>query len=148
MVQYLLPIAKIMDVGSYANEMLHAKSDLTGFSMQQILLLDYKTYLFNGQLWGIGMLETFYPDYILERRSELLTEMINEKQKSHLSGLLFSVIDILKGQNLMIILGEPEDTVVRKVFNVDIKDGIADLGSRMSRKKGIIPPLEHYFNTN
>jgi manganese-dependent inorganic pyrophosphatase len=148
MVQYLLPIAKIIDVESYANQMFDAKSDLTGYSMQQILLLDYKTYLFNGQLWGIGVSETFYPDYILERRSELLTEMINEKKKSHLSGILFSVIDILKEQNLMIILGEPENTVIRKAFNVDIKDGIADLGSRMSRKKDIIPPLELYFNTN
>jgi manganese-dependent inorganic pyrophosphatase len=48
----------------------------------------------------------------------------------------------------MIILGEPENTVVRKAFNVDIKDGTADLGSRMSRKKDIVPPLELYFNTN
>jgi manganese-dependent inorganic pyrophosphatase len=74
--------------------------------------------------------------------------MSDEKKKSNLSGLLFSVIDILKEQNLMIILGEPENIVVRKAFNVDIKDGTADLGSRMSRKKDILPPLEIYFNTN
>jgi manganese-dependent inorganic pyrophosphatase len=148
MVEYLLPIAKIVDVESYANQMFQAKSDLTGFSMQQILLLDYKTYSFNGQWWGLGVLETFYPDYILERRNELLTAMSDEKKKSNLSGLLFSVIDILKEQNLMIILGEPENTVARKAFNVDIKDGTADLGSRMSRKKDIVPPLELYFNTN
>ncbi len=148
MVDYLLPIAKIVDVESYANQMFQAKSDLTGLSMQKILLLDYKTYLFNGQLWGLGVLETFYPNNILERQDELLTAMTDEKKKSHLTGLLFSVIDISKERNLMIILGEPENTVVRKTFNVDVQDGIADLGSRLNRKKDIIPPLELYFKLN
>ncbi len=48
----------------------------------------------------------------------------------------------------MIILGEPENTVIRKTFNVDIKGQIIDLGSRISRKKDIIPPLKAYFKTN
>jgi len=148
MVDYLLPISKIVDVESYANEMFQAKSDLTGLSMQTILLLDYKTYPFNGQLWGIGVLETFYPNNILERQDELLTAMTDEKMKSHLTGLLFSVIDISKERNLMIILGEPENTVVRKTFNANVQDGIADLGSRLSRKKDILPPLELYFKSN
>lgn len=148
MVEYLLPIAKIVDVESYANQMFQAKSDLTGLAMQQILLLDYKTYLFNDQLWGLGVSETFYPNDILGRRDELLTAMADEKKKTHLTGLLFSVIDISQGQNLMIILGEPENTVVQNTFNLTVQDGIADLGSRMSRKKDIIPALELYFKTN
>jgi manganese-dependent inorganic pyrophosphatase len=148
MVDYLLPIAKIVNVESYANQMFQAKSDVTGLSMQQILLLDYKTYLFNDQVWGIGVSETFYPSNVLTRRDELLTAMIDEKKKSHLTGLLFSIVDISMEQNLMIILGEPEHTVVQKTFNVTIQDGIADLGSRISRKKDIIPPLELYFKTN
>jgi len=65
-VNYLLPIAKIVDVESYANQMFHAKSELSGLVMQRILLLDYKTYLFNDQLWGIGVSKTFYPNNILE----------------------------------------------------------------------------------
>jgi manganese-dependent inorganic pyrophosphatase len=65
-VDYLLPITKIVDVESYANQMFHAKSDLSGLVMQRILLLDYKTYLFNDQLWGIGVSKTFYPNNILE----------------------------------------------------------------------------------
>jgi manganese-dependent inorganic pyrophosphatase len=74
--------------------------------------------------------------------------MNNEKKKSHLTGLLFSVIDIEKEQNLMIILGEPENTVVQRTFNASVQNGIADLGARISRKKDIVPPLERYFSTN
>jgi manganese-dependent inorganic pyrophosphatase len=156
MVDYLLPMAKIDDIKSYANQMFSAKSNLTGYSMEQILLLDYKTYVFNNQLWGIGVAETFYPNNIFERKDELIIAMNNEKKKSNLIGLLFSVIDIDKEQNLMIILGEPENTVVQKTFNVSVQktfnvsvqNSIADLGARISRKKDIIPLLERYFSTN
>ena len=148
MVNYLLPIAKIGNVESYANQMFITKSDLTGLSMQEILLLDYKTYLFNGQLWGIGMLETCYPITFLDRQDELLNAMTDEKKKSHLIGLLFSVIDISKKQNSLIILGELENIVVQNAFHVAVQSRIADLGSRISRKKDIIPALELYFKTN
>jgi hypothetical protein len=74
--------------------------------------------------------------------------MTDEKKNSHLTGLLFSIIGISIEQNLMIILGESESTVVQKTLNVAIQDGITDLGSRISRKKDIISPLELYFKTN
>ena len=148
MVDYLLPIAKIDDVKSYANQIFSAKSNLTGYSMEQILLLDYKTFVFNDQLWGIGVTETFYPNNILQRKDELIIAMNNEKRRSNLTGLLFSVIDIEKEQNLMIILGEPENTVIQKTFNVTVQNGIADLEARISRKKDIIPLLESYLSRN
>ncbi|UJR11615.1 hypothetical protein I4U23_015797 [Adineta vaga] len=145
MVKYLLPIAKIVNITSYANEMFAAKSDLTNYSIEEILLLDFKTFIFNDQIWGIGVAETFYPDYILKRKDELLQAMMNEKRKSQLTGILFAIIDITKVRNLMIILDELESMVVQKAFNVNVEDGIADLGSRISRKKDIVPALEHYF---
>ncbi|CAF0809054.1 unnamed protein product [Rotaria sordida] len=146
-VDYLLPIANIDNIESYANQMFEANSDLSDLSIQQILLHGYKIFLFNNQYWGISMLYTFYPNDIFKRKEELLKEMFNEKKKSHLTGILFSVIDIIKEQNFMIILGEPENTVVRQAFNVDFEGQIINLGSRISRKRDIIPPLEAYFKT-
>ncbi|CAF0893401.1 unnamed protein product [Rotaria sp. Silwood1] len=147
-VDYLLPIAKIDNIESYANQMFEANSDLSGLSIQQILLHGYKMFLFNDQFWGISVLYTFYPNDILERKEELIEEMLNQKKKNHLTGILFSVIDIIKEQNFMVIVGEPEKTVVQKAFNVDIEDQVVNLGSRISRKKDIIPPLEAYFKIN
>ncbi|CAF0770243.1 unnamed protein product [Rotaria sordida] len=144
-VDYLLPIANIDNIESYANQMFEANSDLSDLSIQQILLHGYKIFLFNNQYWGISMLYTFYPNDIFKRKEELLKEMFNEKKKSHLTGILFSVIDIIKEQNFMIILGEPENTVVRQAFNVDFEGQIVNLGTRISRKRDIIPPLEAYF---
>ena len=146
MLEYLAPFAKIDDVKSYAEQMFEAKSDLKGFSAKQILLLDYKTYSFNNEKWGIGTGETCNMDKMLERKDELLKEMHEEKKKKNLKGILFSIVDIIKGKNLTLIPGETEEKVVRKAFKTDVKNHIADLGSRVSRKKQIIPPLEAYFH--
>jgi manganese-dependent inorganic pyrophosphatase len=145
-VEYLLPLTKIADIKSYAGEMFEAKSDLQGFSAQQILLLDYKTYTFNHETWGIGTGETCNMKKMLERKDELLQAMQEEKKKKKLNGILFSIVDIMQEKNLTLIPGEIEDKVVRQAFKTEIKHQIADLGSRVSRKKQIIPTLEAYFH--
>jgi manganese-dependent inorganic pyrophosphatase len=127
--------------------MFEAKSDLTGFSTKEILLLDYKTFHFNNEHWGVGTGETCNVDKMLERKDELLKEMNEEKKKSNLNGILFSIIDILKQKNLTLVPGDNEEKVTREAFKADVKDRIADLDSRVSRKKQIIPALEAYFNS-
>jgi len=127
--------------------MFEAKSDLTGFSTKEILLLDYKTFHFNNEHWGVGTGETCNVDKMLERKDELLKEMDEEKKRSNLNGILFSIIDIIKQKNLTLVPGDNEEKVAREVFKADVKDRIADLDSRVSRKKQIIPALEAYFNS-
>ncbi|CAF3715226.1 unnamed protein product [Rotaria sp. Silwood1] len=144
--EYLVPLAKIDDIKSYAHQMFEAKSDLNGFSTEQILLLDYKTYSFNNETWGIGTGETFNMNKMLERKDELLKEMKEEKKRNNLKGILFSIVDIIKEKNLTLIPDDIEEKVVQEAFKVNIKHHIADLGSRLSRKKQIIPVLEKYFH--
>ena len=147
MVNYLSPIARLDDVTSYANRMLDAKSDLTRFSAKEILLLDYKIYSFNEEKWGVGTCETCNMSMVLERQKDLLKEMHEEKKRGHLKGILFSVVDILNERNVTLIAGDYESKVVRDAFNVNIDNHRADLGSRISRKKQIIPTLEAYFKS-
>lgn len=145
MLEYLVPLAKIDNVSSYANQMFEAKSDLKEFSPKQILLLDYKTYTFNNEPWGVGTGETCNLKKMLERKNELLKEMHEEKKRSKLKGILFSIVDIIEEKNLTLIPSDIEEEVVRKAFKADVKHHLADLGSRVSRKKQIIPALEAYF---
>ena len=145
--EYIAPVAKIHDVKTYANQMFEAKSDLTGFSTKQILLLDYKLYKFNGEKWGIGTGETCNMNKMLERKDELIKEMQEEKKRSKLTGVLFSIVDIIQEKNVTLVPSETEEKVVRQAFKVDLKEPhLADLGSRISRKKQIIPSLEAYFH--
>ncbi|CAF1513656.1 unnamed protein product, partial [Adineta steineri] len=73
-------------------------------------------------------------------------EIDEEKKKHNLNGILFSIVDIINQKNLTIISGENEEKVAREAFQADVKDHIADFGSRVSRKKQIVPALEAYFN--
>ncbi|CAF1375312.1 unnamed protein product [Adineta steineri] len=144
--EYLQPIAKIDDLKSYVNQLFEAKSDLTGFSTHKVLFLDYKTFQFNNEHWGVGTGETCNVDKMLERKDEFLKEIDEEKKKHNLNGILFSIVDIINQKNLTIISGENEEKVAREAFQADVKDHIADFGSRVSRKKQIVPALEAYFN--
>lgn len=126
--------------------MFDAKSDLTGFSAQQILLLDYKTYTFNNEKWGVGTGETCNMEKMLERKNDLLKEMFKEKKKHNLKGILFSIVDIIKEKNITLIPDDIEEKVIKQAFKTDVKNHQADLGARVSRKKQIIPVLEAYFH--
>lgn len=145
-VEHLQPLSKIDDLEAYTGKMFEAKSDLTGFSAKQILLLDFKTFDFGDEHWAVGTGETCNPQRMLERKDEFLKEMNEEKKAHNLHGFLFCIVDILKQKNLTLIPGESEDKVIREAFHVDVKDGIADLAANVSRKKQIIPTLEAYFN--
>lgn len=147
MLEHLLPLSKISDVSSYAQQMFEAKSDLKEFTAKEILLLDYKTYVFNNEKWGVGTGETCNAEKMLERKDDLLKEMYAEKKRSELKGILFSIVDILKGKNVTLIPTDTEGKVVRQAFQTDVQDHLADLGARVSRKKQIIPPLEKYFRS-
>lgn len=109
--------------------------------------MDFKTFHFGNEHWAVATSETCRVDNVLQRKDELLKEMDEEKKKQNLQGIIFSIIDIFKQKNLTLILGEHEEQVVREVFKTDVKDNVADLGSRVSRKKQVIPALEHYFKS-
>lgn len=125
--------------------MFDAKSDLNGFSVRDILLMDYKIYSFAGEQWGVGTGETCNMQTMLIRKDELLKEMNEEKKRKNLKGILYSVVDILKEKNATLVAGDYESQVVSGAFQVKVENHLADLGSRISRKKQIIPPLEIYF---
>lgn len=126
--------------------MFEAKSDLTGFSAKEILLLDYKIYKFNDEQWGVGTGETCSMNKMLDRKDDLIKEMHEEKKRRNLKGILYSVVDILKEKNITLVAGDYESKVVQGAFKTNVKDHMADLGSRISRKKQIIPALEDYFH--
>lgn len=144
-VNELLPISKIDNLETYAYQMFAANSDFSGLSTRQILLMGCKIFVFNDQRWGISILQTIDPNSLLKNKEQFFNEMINEKKTENLTGIFLSIVDIFKQQNFALIIGEAERTVLQEAFHVTIDGDIANLGSRISRKKDIIPDLEEYF---
>ncbi|WP_034385649.1 manganese-dependent inorganic pyrophosphatase [Deinococcus sp. YIM 77859] len=151
-VAFLAPIAEVEDVEAYALAMFAAKSDLGDTPAETLLKMDYKVFPFGDpaspqtmQRWGIGVIETTNPAYVLGRQEELLRAMDQTRAEEGLNGVLLSVVDILNETNVTLVLSATEEKVLREAFGVTVEHGRADLGHRISRKKQIVPTLEAYF---
>ncbi|GGK25533.1 putative manganese-dependent inorganic pyrophosphatase [Deinococcus malanensis] len=147
--EFLAPIAGIEDMASYAMAMFAAKSDLGNTPAAQLLKMDYKVFPFGepAQQWGIGVIETTNPAYVFGRKAELLQAMDEARAEGGLNGVLLSVVDILNETNRTFILSATEHKVIQETFGVEVVDGVADLGGRISRKKQIVPALEAHFTS-
>lgn len=149
-VAYLAPIAGIQNVEAYALKMFAAKSDLGDTPATELLKMDYKVFPFGSkdqpQQWGIGVLETTNPAYVMARKDELLAAMAEAKVADGLNGLLLCVVDILNETNQTFVPGDFEAGVVKAAFGAETKNQMADLGSVVSRKKQIVPPLKEHLS--
>ncbi|MEF2278959.1 manganese-dependent inorganic pyrophosphatase [Deinococcus sp. YIM 134068] len=151
-VAFLAPVAEVADVEAYALAMFAAKSDLGDTPAETLLRMDYKVFPFGDptrpqsvQQWGLGVIETTNPGYVLGRQAELLAAMDRVRAEDGLNGVLLSVVDILNETNRTLVLSATEEKVLREAFGVEMAGGLADLGGRISRKKQIVPTLEAYF---
>ncbi|EYB66746.1 manganese-dependent inorganic pyrophosphatase [Deinococcus phoenicis] len=154
---FLAPVAGVEDVEAYALAMFAAKSDLGDTPAETLLKMDYKVFPFGDparsqlaqargvQHWGIGVIETTNPGYVLGRQAELLAAMDQARAADGLNGILLSVVDILNETNVTLVLSATEEKVLREAFGVETAGGRAELGNRISRKKQIVPALEAYF---
>ncbi|MCD5382875.1 manganese-dependent inorganic pyrophosphatase [Candidatus Gracilibacteria bacterium] len=139
-------IAKIEHLGEFVKNMFDAKSDLTGFSIEEIIKSDYKNFDFNGIKAGIGTLETTNPKFSLDKKTEILEGLQKIKHEDNLDFILLSVVDILEEKNISFVLDGNETKVVENIFGTKIENNLADLGKRLSRKKQIVPDLDKYFS--
>lgn len=145
-VAYLAPIAGVQDVEAYALAMFAAKSDLGDTPAADLLKMDYKVFPFSTEeQWGIGVLETTNPAYVMGRKDELLSAMTEAKAQDGLQGMLLCVVDILNENNQTFVPSDTEAKLLKAAFGAETKEQMADLGKVISRKKQIVPPLKEYF---
>lgn len=139
-------IAKIENLEKYSLEMFKAKSDFGNIDVEKLIKMDYKEYEFMGKKYGVGVIETTNPEYVLGRKKEILNTLARIKNEDKLGGILVSIIDILNEHNMTLAVDEHEAEILRAVFNgKEIGHNVYSLGAVISRKKQIIPKLEEHF---
>lgn len=140
LVAKLNEIAKL-DVQNFVDGMFKAKSSLEGISTEQIISLDYKEFEMGSKKVGVGTWETTYPESVNEKKESIENELKIKKQKENLDFIFFMVVDILKQNCQLYLIGEEEKAVAEKVFGGQIENGMMILPGVVSRKKQIIPQL-------
>jgi manganese-dependent inorganic pyrophosphatase len=133
-------IAKL-DLKKFVNKLFTAKSSLKGISVKDIVSKDYKEFEMGKYKVGIGIWETTNPDSINLQKSKIIKELVIKKKKEKLDYLFFAVVDIIKNNSYLYIIGDEENVLAEKVFKNKVKDEIMFLKNIVSRKKQVVPQL-------
>lgn len=133
-------IAKL-DIEEFVAEMFKAKSSLEGISLQDIITLDYKVFEMGKYKVGVGTWETTFPESVNEKKAEIMEALAAKKLETKMDYMFFMVVDIIKQNCQLYIIGDEEKALAEKTFSVKTQDGLIFLPGVSSRKKQIVPPL-------
>eukprot|EP00049_Salpingoeca_infusionum_P004485 m.79987 g.79987 ORF g.79987 m.79987 type:complete len:184 (-) comp12586_c0_seq3:238-789(-) len=137
-----------IDVDTYGEAMLKAKSQVSHLTDANLIMMDSKVYEIGGLTSRVSVVETTDATSVLERATGLVTSMEQVTQEQKLGRLLFFVVDIVK-QEAVLITADPQlaDTVARAFDDATVQKDAATilvtLPGVLSRKKQILPTLEH-----
>jgi len=80
--------------------------------------------------------------WIMKKRRNFLEKI---KKEDNLDFIILSIVDIIWEKNTTICLDWKESEIISEIFNCEIKENLADLKNRLSRKKQVVPELSKYF---
>ena len=134
--QAVYELAKIaqVDYEAYGMEMFKTGTSLDGFSIEEIVNMDFKEFDMSGKRVGIGQVMTLDIDSILSKEAEFLAYI----NATDFDMVVLAVTDIIKEGSYLIYKGE--DKVISEAFSVNAAQGVFANGV-VSRKKQLVPKL-------
>lgn len=131
-----------INIPDYAAEMFAAKSDVSMFTDDQLIMIDSKRYDLGGKKLRISVMETTTPSQVLERRDSLLASLKVGAEREEVDVILFFVVDILNGNSTLLVPNDLVRTIAKNSFGVQGEGPTIELPGIVSRKKQIIPNLK------
>ena len=133
----LAEIAEI-DYETYGLEMLKPFTDLSDFTIQEILALDAKQIDFKDVKSIVNQVNTASISDVLEMKDELEEGIKEIIEKENLDLFMLLITDIVNSNSQVIAIGDKAD-LVEKAYNVKLDDNTALLEGVVSRKKQVVP---------
>lgn len=129
-------LAKIagVDYEAYGMEMFKAGTSLEGYSIEEIVNMDFKAFDMGSKKVGIGQVMTLDIDSVLSRKDEYL-DYINSTDYDM---LYLAITDIINEGSYL--LYKSPDEIVENAFKVEPVQG-AFVEGLVSRKKQLVPNL-------
>lgn len=136
-VEKLAKIAEI-DYEEYGLEMLKAGTDLSDFSIDEILSLDAKQIDFKDVKSIVNQVNTADIDEVMEMKDDLEAGMEAIIDDEDLDLFMLLITDIVNSNSQVIVLGK-ESSLVEKAYDVELEDNTVLLVGVVSRKKQVVP---------
>jgi len=133
-------IAKL-DIKKFVDELFSAKSSLEGIKIIDIISNDYKQFDMGKSKVGIGVWETTNPETVNVQKSKIIPALAEKKNLEKTDYIFFAVVDILKNNSYLYIIGDEENILAEKAFNSVVENNLMFLKGVVSRKKQIAPVL-------
>lgn len=129
-----------IDVNQYGLEMLKAGTDLSSFSIEEILNLDAKKVNFKEVKAIVAQVNTASIDDVMKMKLDLEAKMNEIISKEGLDIFMFLITDIVNSNSQVIALGNAAK-LVEKAYGVTLENNTALLKGVVSRKKQVIPVM-------
>ena len=136
-VKELAKIAEV-DYEKYGLEMLKAGTDLSSFSIEEILNLDAKQTSLKDVKVIINQVNTASIPEVMEMKADLEAGMNKIIEEKELDLFMLLITDIVNSNSQVIALGK-DANLVEKSYGVKLEDNTALLKGVVSRKKQVIP---------
>ncbi|MBO7212221.1 MAG: manganese-dependent inorganic pyrophosphatase, partial [Methanobrevibacter sp.] len=136
-VKELAEIAEI-DYEAYGLEMLKAGTDLSSFTIPEILSLDAKQIDFKDVKSIVNQVNTADISDVMEMKADLEAGMEKIIEEEDLDLFMLLITDIVNSNSQVIALGK-DAALVEKAYGVKLEDNTVLLEGVVSRKKQVVP---------
>ena len=127
-----------IDYNTYGMDMLKAGTDLSSFSIEEILSLDAKAINLKEVKSIIAQVNTASIPDVMKMQKELEAGMKKIIEKENLDLFMLAITDIINSNSQVIALGK-KASLVEKAYGVKLENNTALLKGVVSRKKQIVP---------
>lgn len=138
-VKELAKIAEI-DYETYGIDMLKAGTDLSSFTIDEILQLDAKAINLKDVKSIIAQVNTASIPEVMKMKEELESGINKVIEENGLDLFMFLITDIINSNSQVIALGKRAD-IVEKAYGVKLENNTALLEGVVSRKKQVVPVM-------
>lgn len=135
-------LAKIsgLDPESYGLDMLKAGTDLSSFTIEEILSLDAKQATLKDVKSIINQVNTASIEEVMKQKEDLEAGMKKIIEEQNLDLFMLLITDIINSNSQVIALGKSAG-IIEKAYGVKLENNTALLKGVVSRKKQVIPIL-------
>lgn len=129
-----------LDYNEYGMKLLKSGMDLTGYSVEDIVYRDYKTYNANGYKFSIGQILTVdFND--IEAKKEEYIEALNEISSNNGYKLTALYVTNILDKTSYVLYNDSAEYIMKEAYGLtNIHQGIV-LDGVLSRKKQIVPNI-------
>ena len=135
-------LAKIAEINyeTYGMDMLKAGTDLSSFSIEEILNLDAKAIALKDKKSIIAQVNTASIPDVMQMKADLEAGMNKIISENNLDLFLLLITDIINSDSQVLVLGNSA-SIVEKAYGVKLEDNTALLKGVVSRKKQVVPVM-------